>query len=103
MVSMGTKKYVEAVIAVILLIVLVFIAQLVVGVFGTASAQVNNTLVTTAGKNSLAVNQFGQVGNVNSTIIPFITVIIVVALVVILLDLFGVDLGAYFRAASGGE
>lgn len=98
---MATKKYIEAVIAVILLIVLVFIAQLVVGVFGTASAQVNNTLVTTAGKNSLAVTQFGQVGQATTTIIPFITVIIIVALVVILLDLFGVDLGAYFRRSAG--
>ena len=99
----GTRKYVEAVIAVILLIVLVFIAQLVVGVFGVSSAQVNNTLVTTAGVNSVAVKQFGQVGLVNNTIIPFITVIIVVALVVILLDLFGVNLGEYFKRGAGGE
>jgi len=97
----GTRKYVEAVIAVILLIVLVFLAQLIVGVFGTASSQVNNTLVTIAGKNSLAVSQFGQVGSVTTTIIPFITVIIVVALIVILLDLFGVDLAGYFRNLSG--
>jgi len=109
----GTRKYVEAVIAVILLIVLVFLAQLIVGVFGSASAQVNNTLVavthcqTTNSANALfcatnpTIVQFGQVGGVTTTIIPFITVIIVVALIVILLDLFGVDLAGYFRNLSG--
>lgn len=235
---MATKKYIEAVIAVILLIVLVFIAQLITGVFGTASANINSTLaattmsamagattvsnnaITSNGANTLtltlsgsykwvnpsnpltisvtgnsistyatnnlltravagvtetqtftltsnssptnvlttttgnfyniskislgfgtvgylttpsisasvaqsyyqantlntnsitgnviyttgqsqAVANYGAVGNATSTIIPFITVIIIVALVVILLDLFGVDLGAYFRRSSG--
>jgi hypothetical protein len=235
---MATRKYIEAVIAVILLIVLVFIAQLVTGVFGTATSQINstvagatmaavmqtptissnalttngantltltlggafgwiststpitvsvtgnsvstystnnlntkatpgplqtqtftvtnglsatNTLTTTTGNfynitsislgfgglgykaspsitasvqesfwqantlttgtvtgnviytapQSQAVTQYVAVGSATGTIIPFITVIIIVSLVVILLDLFGVNLGAYFKRSAG--
>ena len=86
MAQLGIKA---AVISLIVLLVLVFVAQLVVGVFGTASAQVNNTLVTTAGANSLAVKQFGQVGTANTTVINFIPIVILVALIVIILALFG--------------
>ncbi len=72
MAQLGIKA---AVISLIVLLVLVFVAQLVVGVFGTASAQVNNTLVTTAGANSLAVEQFCQVGTANTTVINFIPLV----------------------------
>ena len=47
------------------------------------------------------IGQYIQIGSVQSTIIPFITVITVVSLVVILLDLFGVDLFSYFKKMGG--
>ena len=86
MAQLGTKA---AVVSLIVLLVLVFVAQLVVGVFGTASAQVNNTLVSIAGKNSLAVSQFNSVGTANTTVINFIPIVVLVALIVIILALFG--------------
>ena len=79
----------KALIGVIALVVLVFVLQLIVGVFGTATATVNNTLVQVAGANSVAVSQFHQTGQATTTIIPFINIIVLVALVVILLALFG--------------
>jgi hypothetical protein len=73
------------------------------GGFGPYTYQkfpMNVPLAITGGVSQAQI-QFGQVGNANSTIIPFITVIVVVALVVILLDLLGVDIAAYFRRAGG--
>ena len=84
--AMNAKR---ALITLVFLIIIVFVLQLVVGVLGDATTVIGNTLITTAGANSTAVAQFNQVSAVTGVIIPFIQIVVLVAIVIIILDLFG--------------
>jgi ACR3 family arsenite efflux pump ArsB len=84
--AMNAKR---ALVTLVFLIIIVFVLQLVVGVLGDATSVIGNTLTTAAGSNSLAVTQFNQVAAVTSVIIPFIQIVVLVAIVTIILDLFG--------------
>jgi len=86
----ASKKYMDALIALVLIIILVFLVGIVVGVFGIATQQVNASLVNASSANSLAVQNYNKVLAIQSTIIPFITVVVIIALIVVLLDLFGI-------------
>ena len=79
----------RALVTLVFLIIIVFVLQLVVGVLGDATTVIGNTLSTTAGANSTAVSQFNQVAAVTTVIIPFIQIVVLVAIVIIILDLFG--------------
>ncbi len=84
--AMNAKR---ALVTLVFLVIIVFVLQLVIGVLGDATAVIGQTLTNTAGSNSLAVSQFNQVSTVTGVIIPFIQIVVLVAIVIVILDLFG--------------
>ena len=97
MASTGTK----ALLAIGALIAVVFVIAIVVGVLYVAIANVNNSLVTAVGcqasnslasnycANNQAVKNFGTVVGVAQIVIPFISVVAIIAAAKIILDVFG--------------
>jgi len=89
------------VIEIVVLIALAIVAQVIVGTLGQVTVVAGNTLNTLSGPTSTAYTNFTLAGQSVTTVLNFMSIIFLIAAVVILLSLFGLD--KIFQIGKGGR